>query len=77
MLTVRLIAPDGHERLKEMKYVHYDPLPDTPRVFLFPNEDGLNDFAETINEGDVYIMNSNGKTVAVYHLGIQPKSDKA
>jgi hypothetical protein len=76
MLTIRLVAPDGIERVKEVHSVMFVPTNkatdgcDVVNYFF----EGDGDLAEAIkvNSGDVYVMNGNGKTVADYHLDKSP-----
>lgn len=73
MLTVKQVAPGGHETIRETRTVSAEPAPTDPsdaqmgligRVF-WEREDGGMSFFET---GTIYVMNEAGKTVSVYHL---------
>lgn len=70
MLTVRIVSQTGFEKVKEAESVHFYPPvitkntgnPATLHIFY------SKDSPETIDEGKVYVMNENGKTVASYEL---------
>jgi hypothetical protein len=69
MLTVKLIDENGIETVREIKSVIYKPARETDVgkscVTYFTEEFPPAD----VFWGDVYIMNTNGKTVADYCLG--------
>lgn len=69
MLTVRVIGADGNEMVKEVTSVFMRPSEQSKLIhqsvyFFRPN----GDLAETIEDGDVYVMNDAGKTIADYHI---------
>lgn len=71
MLTVRIIEPVGHERVFEVRCVSAQPANTQTnedkrieKVFL-ERDAGL---LEVVDQGTIYVMNGNGKTVATYHL---------
>jgi hypothetical protein len=72
MLTAKVRMPDGSEFVKEVSSVEYNP---TERmgfrgIILL----GSKESDETkIFEGDVFVMNESGKTIADYHLHIPEK----
>lgn len=53
MLTARILYSDGRERVTEIKEMHV--------VLISRNND-----VEIIGEGEVYVMNAHGSTVASY-----------
>ena len=65
MFTVKIIGLDGTEWVKQTETVVYENL-EIPQVICFGVSGSVP--TNTIKEGDVYVMNENGKTVADYHL---------
>lgn len=80
MLTVRIIDRQGFEFVKEAKSVHFNPEAKGERpedyqpesLFVFFEGEIL---PETIECGTVFVMNSNGKTVAKYDINLKPRSN--
>lgn len=70
MFTVKHITVTGEELLKETEDVVCGFAPQasvsTQRELTFITRKGD---AVSIDSGDVYVMNENGKTVATYHFG--------
>lgn len=72
MLTAKVVHPSGSESVFQARYVILEPASPTLRSRL----DFYDENYETIivaglgyvEYGNVFIMNDNGKTVAVYHL---------
>ncbi len=68
MMTIRHVAPSEHEVVIQTRRVELYPKSTSsegvPSVF-YERDDGSTD---EITQGTVYVMNDNGKTVAVYHL---------
>ena len=77
MLTVRVIRPDGSEWIEEVGSVALNTAKQSltgrrsVTIFLVGKEQICTD----IYEGFVYVMNNNGKTVAAYDLGSEPKTE--
>jgi hypothetical protein len=65
MLTVKVILEDNTEFVKEAISVIVQPLSDGGRRVDVFREDNITEY---IDSGDVYVMNSNGKTIGDYHL---------
>lgn len=82
MFTVKILEPNGSERGFSIESWIINPnqrivtdsgesnipitiIPTT--IYLYKDTHNV----EEVREGDVYIMNANGKTVADYHLGQQ------
>lgn len=72
MLTLRQVKGE-YEEVREVRHVWLrgqgtfeDPLKATVGAELPTGETLI------LEEGDIYVMNENGKTVADYHLGPQP-----
>jgi len=70
MLTIKIIEKDGTEFVTETNRVanmkETDALDGRPGiVYWLPSGDRIN-----IYEGDVYVMNDFGKTIADYHLHV-------
>jgi len=66
MLTVKVILPNGDQYIKEVSSVWMDKsTKDYPARVKFYEK---NLFGDQIEEGDIYVMNENGKTIADYHL---------
>jgi hypothetical protein len=66
MLTVKVILPNGDQYIKEVSSVWMDKsTKDHPARVKFYERTLCGD---QIEEGDVYVMNENGKTIADYHL---------
>ena len=74
MLTVKQVRPDGSEFIEEASSAGLNnaaqTLTGSPSVFYFTAEKEPR--CVDIHEGVVYVMNSNGKTVANYDLGSRP-----
>jgi hypothetical protein len=72
MLTAKVRFPDGSEVVKEVSSVEYNPteIMGFRGIMLFGTKEGQ---TTSIFEGDVYVMNENGKTIADYHLHIPKK----
>ena len=75
MLTIRHIEASGHEEIVTTSRVSYHPrTPDITRECVFWETTS----GQTIemDSGTVYIMNENGKTVAVYRFAdfVNPQS---
>jgi hypothetical protein len=64
MLTVRIITANGFEKVLEVTEVEYFP----PRKDNEPAQLFLHPCGECIIEGNVYVMNESGKTIASYNL---------
>jgi hypothetical protein len=71
MFTLRVIEPSGIETVKEVKGVMLRPgietITGSPCLTYWPAGD--NSIPVDVCEGDAYLMNDNGKTVADYCLG--------
>ena len=71
MFTARIIYPELQERIIEVRsvmkelYDGWNTSYKTVRIRLKIDDN----FDELVDEGEVYIMNENGKTVASYILG--------
>lgn len=80
MFTIKHITPMGSEAMIETDEVSYTPCVE-PNLIPTPNEkmwastgtvwwrSERNAEIVPIRDGDVYVMNKNGATVAKYHLG--------
>lgn len=69
MLTVKIICSDGLELVKETKTAMLRPPSHSQRgskYFSYFDEEGN---SIDVFDGDVYVMNEHGKTVANYCLG--------
>lgn len=69
MLGIKIVLPNGGESVFEANRVElasdeFSQSSDDKVLFLYRN-DGI----VKIESGDVYVMNSNGKTIADYHFG--------
>jgi hypothetical protein len=69
MLTVKVIGRDGNESVTEVLNVfmntwEHSRLQPQLVYYFVPGESTARD----VREGDVYVMNENGKTIADYHL---------
>jgi hypothetical protein len=71
MLTVRHIAPNGFEMIVQCEQVSFTPegyIDDAnrarPEVFIEKKGETM----IPISDGEIYVMNDAGKTVASYHL---------
>jgi len=69
MLTIRIIGTDGNESVIEARSVfmnNWKQSKTMPQLvyYFVPGESTARD----VREGDVYVMNENGKTIADYHL---------
>lgn len=67
MLTIRKIGEDGTECVREVQSVVKAPGDgkNLPFVLIVYDANGKSD---QIEEGDVFVMNDNGKTIADYHM---------
>lgn len=67
MLTIRVIQEDGRELLKEVSSVMRRPGEETLTrsdcITYFEDENAIDVF-----DGTIYVMNENGKTIAVYKV---------
>jgi len=72
MLTITHVEPGGHQSVRQVKWVSYDPIADEVTAGMAVmgerNEDGETNHVFG-GGGTVYVMNENGKTVAKYDLG--------
>lgn len=78
MLTIKNLLPYGHEEGFEIKTwaLGYNPNGhDSDNRAVFGELE--NGETRMCTQGDVYVMNSNGKTVAVYHLSFPDKMPEA
>jgi hypothetical protein len=70
MFTIKIIEPCGRETVKEVLSLIYRPGKETetgnPCVTYYENRGEI--LAIDVCEGQVYLMNENGKTVADYGL---------
>ena len=73
MFTIRIKDASGHEWVKEATSVSFRPS-DTDGESCWVTCFYADEAPEDIDEGDVYVMNENGKTVADYHLGRAPQA---
>jgi len=69
MLTVKVIGTDGNESVLEATSVfmnNWEQSSVMPQLvyYFVPGESTARD----VRQGDVYVMNENGKTIADYHL---------
>jgi hypothetical protein len=77
MFTVKIIKPSGEHQLYEADYVSYCPFTNNTSVakekveFAVPGDP----VTYQVVEGDIYVMNFNGKTIADYHLGSNPNQE--
>ncbi len=73
MFTVRIIYPNNTERIIEAKTVTKEVFPSKVASESYSQQIRLEldyeNTSEIVDEGDIYIMNENGKTVAVYYFG--------
>ena len=68
MFTIKIVDPHGAEYIKQVKEVLYMP-PEKEKEWRVMYRDPNNgDVFYEVDEGDIYVMNDNGKTVAAYHL---------
>ncbi len=69
MLTIKIIS-DGRELVKEIKYVEFiearKSVTGSARLIYCEPE---NEYSLELSEGDIFVMNENGRTVANYCLG--------
>jgi hypothetical protein len=70
MLTVKVIRPDGSEWIEEATSVAINTPEQSPNnnksvTYFVPDK---THFSIDIFEGQIYVMNENGKTVANYFL---------
>ena len=67
MLTVRIKYPNNRERIVEANSLTVDCLTESnlQQINLFKR----NGTFESVDIGDIFVMNENGKTVASYYLG--------
>lgn len=81
MMTIKHVTPNGEELVKQVKSITFIPassknVTSLADDSLFVHEDEIK-AGDEITSGTVYVMNSEGKTVAVYHLNASPqKLDK-
>jgi len=66
MLTIKVYAPDGSTFVREAEAVLECVEKDGTHVVKYWSKDYPT--AATLTEGQIYVMNDNGKTVADYHL---------
>lgn len=71
MLTVKVIHSGGNEFIKEVSSVWVDVKwengkPVSKNVYFYEAKGML--LGDRIEEGDIFVMNENGKTIADYHL---------
>ena len=75
MLTVKVRRMDGTEWVEEVSSVAYNSAGQSasgrPSVTFFRH--GKEPLGTDVYEGKVYVMNENGKTIADYDLGAEPK----
>lgn len=67
MLTIRHIAPDGRETVLETRRVITS---NGAGEVYYENEDRT--VTNCFSDGNVYVMNGNGRTVAIYNIGPMP-----
>lgn len=68
MLTVKVILPNGNQFIKEVSSVWMDKsTKESPAKVFYYEAKGM-PLGDQIEEGDIYVMNENGKTIADYHL---------
>jgi hypothetical protein len=67
MFTIKIVKPSGEQQLYEADYVALIPKrpPGSVETVAFRVPGGSEFFVEA---GDVFVMSSNGKTVADYHM---------
>jgi len=77
MFTARIIYPNGVERVIEVDSVikEITPSEDTNDYIVTIRLDSRGN-SEIVTEGDVFVMNDNGKTVASYFLGEKTSETK-
>ena len=69
MLTVKVRLPDGSEYVKEVSSVWFNvSKTDEPKYSVCYYEAKGMPLGDRIEEGDIFVMNENGKTIANYHL---------
>lgn len=70
MLTIKIIFPNGGELTEEVVRVSYDPgKQDGGMNGVVAYQEPKSAALTHIDQGTVYVMNENGKTVANYCLG--------
>ena len=67
MFTIKIIKPSGEQQLYEVEWVAYHPQSKTGSVETVEFKKPLDPSLYLVDDGEVYVMNSNGKTVADYH----------
>ena len=68
MLTVKVVMPNGSQFVKEVSSVWMDvSTKDHPARVYYYEAKGM-PIGDQIQDGDVFVMNENGKTIADYHL---------
>jgi hypothetical protein len=75
MFTVKIIKPSGEQQLYDAEFVSYSPFTNNRDVAEEKVEFKIRGDPTTyqVVDGEVYVMNENGKTVADYHLtGFHP-----
>jgi len=68
MLTIRYTEPTMHEQIMETEHVSVEPpneFNDNKLTVWVRNNEGR---SIAFNTGNIYVMNSFGKTVAIYNL---------
>jgi len=76
MLTIKIINGNGFEEVHEVKDVFMVPSEHAKMItgyvyYFVPGEST----ARNVTDGDVYVMNEHGKTIADYHLS-SPKDEE-
>ena len=76
MLTIKIVGSDGNEAVHEAKEVFMIPSSHAKMIngyvyYFVPGESTARD----IVDGDVYVMNDYGKTIADYHIR-PPKNEE-
>jgi hypothetical protein len=70
MLTLKHVEPDGHEGIQTARELSFNESQKQLTAFGCPGPDegARRDGVVNYGTGRVYVMNDNGKTVAVYDL---------
>lgn len=74
MFTIKHVESNGAESIRQTPWVSKNFSESGAEQIYCPALDRVGE-TDTFCNGDVYVMNDNGKTVAVYHLGTPKKSD--
>ena len=75
MFTIKIIKPSGEQQLYEVEWVAYHPPDKLGSTETVEFKKPLDPCLYLVDNGEVYVMNSSGSTVADYHprnnVGVQ------